>query len=79
MADDSLGRLRRGQSLEVTFGYDHAVFGEQEPDVAWCNGALVLKMRKKFGDANLNDSDGNPIREGQCYMLTPGEVHLWME
>ena len=69
MADDSPRRLVYGDET----------FGRDEPDIAFCNGALVLEMRKKFGDDNLNDSDGNPIREGQCYILTPGKVYLWLE
>jgi len=35
-------------------------------------------MRKKFGDDNLNDSDGNPILVGQVYMLTRGRVDLYI-
>lgn len=79
MADHATRRLTPEQAKDVTFGYGEAVFGHDEPDVAWCNGALVLEMRKQFGDSNLLDSDGEPIREGQCYILTPGEVHLWTE
>ncbi len=58
--------------------YVDIMVGHDEPDVAWCNGTLVLEMRKKFGDDNLNDSDGNPILVGQVYMLTRGRVDLYI-
>jgi hypothetical protein len=79
MADDAIRRLTPEQSAQVTFGYREATFGRDEPDVAWCNGKLVLDIRKNFGDIDINDSEGNPIREGACYILIRGEVHLWTE
>lgn len=64
---------------EARLSYLETIFGHDEPDIAWCNGAILLDMRRKLGDSDLLDSDGEPIREDQCYILTPGEVHLWTE
>ena len=57
---------------EVTFGY-------AEPDIMWMNGKLLKEMAVKNGNPVENDSDGNPIYDGEVYCLTAKGIFLWRE
>jgi hypothetical protein len=57
--------------------YRQVVFGYDEPDVMWMNGKLLKEMAIKNGKPVENDSDGNPIYDGEVYCLTAKGIYLW--
>jgi hypothetical protein len=60
--------------LELT--YAQATSGYDEPEAMWMNGRTLKDLAVKEGHPILVDSDGNPILDGECYVLTPKGVYL---
>jgi hypothetical protein len=63
--------------LEKT--YHDLVFGYDEPDAMFMNGANLKEFGKREGKLITHDSDGNEILDGEVYCLTDKGIFLYRQ
>lgn len=56
--------------------YSQLIYGYDEPDMIWSNGHSLLDMRAEIGITDVNDSNGDPIVNGQYYSISRGGITL---
>lgn len=64
------------KAADIEQKYQETLFGHDEPDIAYCNGKTLKEMAAKCGEPVSEDSDGNPIRDGELYCMTRKGIWL---
>jgi hypothetical protein len=62
-------------SKDVEANYAQVIFGQDEPDLMVCNGALLKEMSAKEGHPVTHDAFGQEIIDGLVYHITAKGIY----
>jgi len=62
---------------DIETAYAQIISGYAKPGIMWMNGKHLKEFAAAQGDVAVVDHDGNPILDGECYMLTKEGIFLY--